>query len=1514
MFEELTKDFPWEALSVSMQCDLAECMDHFMEIARNAVVSAREVTSTGWGDDSSEEESPASKEDEDEGQEGQETPTEGVNVPPLNSSLNSVQDATSGGQNMALMGLVVQLMQQQNAASESGQIRRTLEMLPRYVEGGKTDVYTFTDLVRQQTRHLAGTDLTKIAAIMQKLGDEEREQVLANGANTGTVEELLVFLEGTFDVHSPETLREQTRTMKWKEGPFMETFKKLASLHAKAVRREVPLLRRLEELTISLLSQRQERELMREYPSFAHLPAKEMARIIDERFEAKVFKGSQGDHEHKSSNERRTTRSSPAPRRELKCFSCGEPGHFKKDCPRKESHQVAAIGSNVLMNEVRVNGIPSMAVIDTGAEVSLMTLSKAERVLGKNQIKPFSGTLKGIGGSGPREINQISSPLQVTLEGETREIQFWIVDDIEGDWEGHDTYIGFEALRGRSVEELTEWASRREEKPTPVAWRSVVNAPGEGLRKANLDPSEMPRLGMKENPVPYQAPGVRVPEKFREPLRLELQKLTEEEVIEEIEEDEWAARPVVVLKDIGPPMKIRLTVDFRWVNDQCTSKIYLARTIRDIVQTMAKNVWFTRLDLKSGYHQLPLHPEDRKFTGFRTPFGLYRYKRLPQGVKNAPPIFQRIMEKTLSGLSIDNVAVYLDDIVMGASSIQELESLEEEVIRRLADKNLQLNADKSERNVQETKLLGWKIRYNSVAPPEERMESIRDWPSPRTRGELQRFLGAVGFFRSCVPGMAPLAAPLYRKLSKEGGPFPLTDEEEDAIEHLKNAVQDSGINAPGGDDFETHLVTDASASGMGAALLHIHPITEEIRVLGFWSHHLSPAERNYAATKLELMGIVRAMEHFEDLIVADEVVVHTDHKPLLGLIWAKDPPAVIWRWLERLFSFRFQLRHISGRDNALADFLSRLPLTGEVAAISAIAWEEEQSKDSKVAALARFLKLGETPSSRPEKWIVQRRPKGLEMVGNIVCVNGRNYVPDHLAEEIIRGEIGEATTIQEVRKRVEGKYYLPQLQRRVAQVIRREKPEMVNTPASYKRKEEQLAEEAPAMEDEEDEKEDEEDKEEEEVKPMPGWTIEPTARDTYVRLQAEDPICRSWNQKGQGEEIPNGLTRIDGVWFKNGKLFVPERGVEEEMRKIHERGHLAAAKMVGIFKAAMEGPTPWKWARKTMRNCPICTRLRKSEQEAVGMATPTYGPTQVVHVDFFGPVALTRNGNKYALVIVDVFSGYVEAYPLSNQDTSAAIYGLTQWVTRYGTPRILVSDQGAGFIAEAFRHVLKLFKVDHRMSSAFHPQGNGVVEVRNRILKKILTRLTNAGVEDWDLALPWALAAVNSSPHMRHGFTPHFILYGRNFHYPDEVLWEEEITIDGHAASIIRVHDQVQRIVFESIEEGRKERSKQPTESFEVGEWIWAKDPSSQESRSFGSEWNGPFQVVERVSELLYKVHRRGRDIIYNVNSLRRQGKQEITAVQKREKKRLPSKKEAKKTRKARSRRAKKGTYREAKI
>ena len=123
-------------------------------------------------------------------------------------------------------------------------------------------------------------------------------------------------------------------------------------------------------------------------------------------------------------------------------------------------------------------------------------------------------------------------------------------------------------------------------------------------------------------------------------------------------------------------------------------------------------------------------------------------------------------------------------------------------------------------------------------------------------------------------------------------------------------------------------------------------------------------------------------------------------------------------------------------------------------------------------------------------------------------------------------------------------------------------------------------------------------------------------------------------------------------------------------------------------------------------------------------------------------------------------------------------------------------------MGEAFRQILAVHKVEHRFSSAFHTQCNGVVEVRNRIIKEVLKKLTGGGVEDWDLMLPWALVAINGSPHSQHGFTPHFVMFGRSFHFPDEVLWEGRRTIDGHVASVLRVHEVTQRIVLEAIEDG----------------------------------------------------------------------------------------------------------------
>ena len=156
-----------------------------------------------------------------------------------------------------------------------------------------------------------------------------------------------------------------------------------------------------------------------------------------------------------------------------------------------------------------MNGSPIRAVIDTRAGVSVITLSLAERLLRPDQFLAFHGRLKGIDGLASREIHQITRPISVEIEGQAWDIQFWVVDDRNG-WEGKDMYIGFEAIRGRSLEEIARWAKEETTRPKAKEWKAVAELPSGKLCEAKLPAEETPRLGVRENsfrtlPVPAAA-------------------------------------------------------------------------------------------------------------------------------------------------------------------------------------------------------------------------------------------------------------------------------------------------------------------------------------------------------------------------------------------------------------------------------------------------------------------------------------------------------------------------------------------------------------------------------------------------------------------------------------------------------------------------------------------------------------------------------------------------------------------------------------------------------------------------------------------------------------------------------------------------------------------------------------------------------------------------------------------------------------------------------------------------
>ena len=1380
------------------------------------------------------------------------------------------------------------LLRRQLDQEETRNARDLFATLPVYKEGGATDVFVFTELVRGYRSLVNVSDMAVINLVLTRLGDAEKGKTLRERNPGWSLDEFLRYMEDSFDVERQATLRREVLDCSWTSGALLDCFERLAKRHERAVARGATLLPSLEVLTRNLLTEGEWRRVTTSFPQAGTASARQMAKWADAVLQPK---DRTDRSRQKTKRERRpptTGRRPPKPERhepgERRCFICNKPGHLKAQCPkRKATARMAATGGQgQLRDEVRVEGQPVEAVLDTGAEVSLMTLSAAERLLPPGAIRPFSGIIRAIGGIGSREVNQIAPEVKVELEGEERTIPIWVVDDQGQPWDGAELYIGFDVLSHEEGEAPPEQTSCSRTEETPQEWMAVTLGEGEPLTEARLK-GEPPRLGVRPGATPFAAPTRKVPDRLREPLRETLIQLVRDGVIEEAP-SVWGTGPVLVAKKDG---SIRFTVDFRRLNEECIPQVRHPRLISCITQDMAAWSIFTKMDLKSGYYQIPLHELDRQYTGFRTVFGSYVFKRLPQGTRNAPAIFQRLMEEVIDGLPERQVAVYLDDLVIGAASQEELEGLEQEVIRRLTEYNLKINPKKSARNVPEVEILGWRVANNQVRPPAERISRIEDWPTPRSATELRSFLGAIEFFRRGVPGLAGRAAPLYDKLKKTGTPWPLTPEEEEAVSRLKTAVAASQVNARGGEGYQLSPVTDASTVGMGAALLHVNEATEDTRVLGFWSHHLSKAEQNYSATKLELMGVVLALEHFADQVIGEEVMVYTDHKPLLGLLWKREPPAVIWRWIQRLAIFQIQLRYLKGSENVVADYLSRLPQEACLAPFTTMDWAKEQDKDPKVASLKKFLTSGEWPSSREEQTTVRMRPSGLEMEGATLRVKGKIYVPERLVPLVVEEGLEGATSIKEVKEKVLQTFYFANSATVLPKVVRERRPDISQRPAAYKPKHQALQEEAPPSTAEE---KVEEEPRLEDIPEEPGWEVDDLRIELYGRMQKEDSLCRRWREMAsENGSWPKGISEEEGLLRKDGKLYLPDRATREEMDRIHLQGHVGTRKMVGIFKAKLAGPTPWKHAEDARQACDICRRMSREVRGAVGVSTPTLGPSQVVHVDFFGPVATTRNGNKYAMVIVDTFSGFTEAYPLAHQDASAALYGLTQWITHFGAPRILVSDQGSAFVGQAFRQLLQAHKAEHRFSSAFHPQANGQVEVRNRILKAILKRLTNGGVEDWDLQLPWALAALNSSPHSRHGYAPHFVMMGYHFNWPNTPVWPGSETIDGHVASVLRVKENVNEIVLGAIEEGRRAAQREPTVSFEPGEWVWAKDPSQRESKSFGDDYSGPFLVHRKISPHLYEIFRRGKGVIYNVNHLKRSVKdleQALPAMKKKKEKR----------------------------
>ncbi|KAK7573978.1 hypothetical protein V9T40_011169 [Parthenolecanium corni] len=314
--------------------------------------------------------------------------------------------------------------------------------------------------------------------------------------------------------------------------------------------------------------------------------------------------------------------------------------------------------------------------------------------------------------------------------------------------------------------------------------------------------------------------------------------------------------------------------------------------------------------------------QDQPKTEFSTHEGHYEYTCMPFGLKNAPGVFQRIINSALSGILGNEAFVYLDDIIVFSESFDEHLIRLRHIFMRLRQSGLLIQPDKCEFAKTASAYLGHVISKEGLKPMPEKTEKLQNYPPPTNVKEMQSFLGFCNYYRKFIKDYASIARPLYALTNKKTL-FQWTEEHEKIFDQLKQSITDNAVLAFPQFDKIFYLHTDASDYAVGAVLSQkddegiLQPITFESKVL-------NSAQKNYAVIEKELYAIVWAVKKFQLYLLGQKFEILSDHKPLQWALKVRDPGAKLMRWKLKLSEYDCIIKHIPGKENIVADGFSRI--------------------------------------------------------------------------------------------------------------------------------------------------------------------------------------------------------------------------------------------------------------------------------------------------------------------------------------------------------------------------------------------------------------------------------------------------------------------------------------------------------------------------------------------------------------------------------------------------------------
>ena len=377
----------------------------------------------------------------------------------------------------------------------------------------------------------------------------------------------------------------------------------------------------------------------------------------------------------------------------------------------------------------------------------------------------------------------------------------------------------------------------------------------------------------------------------------------------------WGAPVLFVKKKYG---SLRLCIDYRQLNRVTIRNQYPLPRIDELFDQLQRSRVYSKIDLRSGYHQLRVQESDVPKTAFRTRYGHYEFLVMPFGLTNAPAAFMDLMNRVFQPYLDRFVIVFIDDILVYSGSSEEHSEHLRIVLQTLRERQFYAKLSKCQFWLDRVAFLGHVISAEGVSVDPQKIEAVVNWKPPKNVSEVRSFLGLAGYYRKFVEGFSKIAAPLT-KLTRKDVKYDWVDACQKSFDELKGRLTSAPVLAlPNGRDGFV-VYSDASRQGLGCVLM------QNDRVIAYASRQLKKHEQNYPTHDLELAAIVFALKIWRHYLYGVPCRIFTDHKSLKYIFTQKELNLRQRRWLELIKDYDCTIEYHPGKANVVADALSRQP-------------------------------------------------------------------------------------------------------------------------------------------------------------------------------------------------------------------------------------------------------------------------------------------------------------------------------------------------------------------------------------------------------------------------------------------------------------------------------------------------------------------------------------------------------------------------------------------------------------